>query len=235
MTSSAITGLPGGAPTTATYITQTPSSGLSAEQALSLLGTGVLKNTTGTGALSIATPEVDYYSPTGAAAWQWVETQTATADSSLDFVSWNTGFTELLFVCEGLYASTGTNPFSIRTSVNASTYATTGYQWCDYLFSPSLEEADVVSSGNGGSDTHLWLTRTSSAVNTATISGFMHVVRPTSAPDQKGFLQASFQYSNASLVNTWGLVLTTVNGIRFMFTGGNITAGTITLYGLVGL
>jgi hypothetical protein len=43
----------GGAPTTATYITQTPDATLSAEQAMSLLGTGLVKNTTGTGVQSI--------------------------------------------------------------------------------------------------------------------------------------------------------------------------------------
>jgi len=42
----------GGAPTTATYITQTPDGGLSAEQATSLLSTGLLINTTATGVLS---------------------------------------------------------------------------------------------------------------------------------------------------------------------------------------
>jgi len=44
----------GGAPTNATYITQTPNSTLSAEQALSALSTGLLKSTTGTGVISIA-------------------------------------------------------------------------------------------------------------------------------------------------------------------------------------
>lgn len=44
----------GGAPTSATYVTQVPDATLSAEQALSLLGTGLLKSTTGTGVLSIA-------------------------------------------------------------------------------------------------------------------------------------------------------------------------------------
>jgi hypothetical protein len=43
----------GGAPTDATYITQTPNGGLSNEQALSALGTGLMLNTTGTGVLSI--------------------------------------------------------------------------------------------------------------------------------------------------------------------------------------
>jgi hypothetical protein len=48
------------APSDATFITQTPSSGLTAEQALSLLDTGLLKSETGTGVVSIAEPGVDY-------------------------------------------------------------------------------------------------------------------------------------------------------------------------------
>jgi hypothetical protein len=43
----------GGAPTTATYITQTADAGLSAEQAMGLLGSGLVLNTTGTGVQSI--------------------------------------------------------------------------------------------------------------------------------------------------------------------------------------
>src|SRR3990167_1503705 len=54
-----------GAPTDATYIVQTASSDLTAEQALSSLATGLLLNTTNTGVLSIATEGTDYYKPTG--------------------------------------------------------------------------------------------------------------------------------------------------------------------------
>lgn len=50
----------GGAPTDATYIVQTANGSLSAEQALGALATGILKNTTTTGVLSIANPSVDY-------------------------------------------------------------------------------------------------------------------------------------------------------------------------------
>lgn len=53
-----------GAPSNATYITQTASGGLSAEQALSALATGLVKNTTTTGVLSIAGAGTDYISPT---------------------------------------------------------------------------------------------------------------------------------------------------------------------------
>lgn len=50
----------GGAPTDATYLTQTPDATLSAEQAMSLLATGLVKNTTTTGVQSIAVLNTDY-------------------------------------------------------------------------------------------------------------------------------------------------------------------------------
>lgn len=50
----------GGAPTDATYITQLPNSELTNEFALSALGTGLLKNATGTGVLTIAVAGTDY-------------------------------------------------------------------------------------------------------------------------------------------------------------------------------
>jgi hypothetical protein len=50
----------GGAPTDATYIVQTANGDLSAEQALGALATGLLKNTTTTGVLSIAVAGTDY-------------------------------------------------------------------------------------------------------------------------------------------------------------------------------
>jgi hypothetical protein len=47
----------------ATFITQTPSTYLSGEQALSILATGIMKSTTATGVVSIAAAGTDYYAP----------------------------------------------------------------------------------------------------------------------------------------------------------------------------
>lgn len=58
-----MTYIPGGgsgAPAGATYITQTADAGLSSEQALSSLTTGVVKVTNGTGVLSTAVANTDY-------------------------------------------------------------------------------------------------------------------------------------------------------------------------------
>jgi len=51
------------APVDAKYIVQTPDGTLTNEQALSLLTTGIVKNTTGTGVLSIAVAGTDYSAP----------------------------------------------------------------------------------------------------------------------------------------------------------------------------
>lgn len=56
-----------GAPTTATYIVQTPDATLSAEQALSALATGIMFSTTTTGVVSIAIAGTDYVAPAGTA------------------------------------------------------------------------------------------------------------------------------------------------------------------------
>lgn len=55
----------GGAPDSAAYITQIPNATLLGEQALSLLASGILLNTTGTGVLSIAVAGTDYVIPAG--------------------------------------------------------------------------------------------------------------------------------------------------------------------------
>ncbi len=58
-----ILGSTAGAPSTAKYILQQPHVDLSSAQSLSELSTGILKSTTVTGAISIATPGSDYVAP----------------------------------------------------------------------------------------------------------------------------------------------------------------------------
>lgn len=72
----------GGAPTDATYVTQTPDSTLTNEQALSALSTGILKNTTTTGVASIAVAGTDYLAPGGAGTISGLTTGTLPKASS---------------------------------------------------------------------------------------------------------------------------------------------------------
>lgn len=73
-----------GAPTSATYITQVAEAGLSAEQALADLATGLVKNTTETGVLSIAAAGTDYLAPGGDGS-ALTSVDAATGDSATAF------------------------------------------------------------------------------------------------------------------------------------------------------
>jgi hypothetical protein len=77
------------APVGATYITQTANGTLTGEQALGALATGILKNTTTTGVLSIAAAGTDYTTPaniTGTArTYTTSQRGTPTSDNDLSF------------------------------------------------------------------------------------------------------------------------------------------------------
>jgi hypothetical protein len=73
-----------GAPASATYITQVAEAGLSAEQALADLATGLVKNTTETGVLSIAAAGTDYLAPGGDGS-ALTSVDAATGDSATAF------------------------------------------------------------------------------------------------------------------------------------------------------
>lgn len=93
------------APNDATYIVQTASAGLSNEQALGALATGILKSTTTTGVVSIAVAGTDYYAPGG--------TDVAVADGGTGVSS----FTAYAVICGG---TTSTGALQSIASVGTS-------------------------------------------------------------------------------------------------------------------
>jgi hypothetical protein len=105
----------GGAPTTATYITQTANGSLTNSQALSALATGILKSTTATGVLSIAVagdfPTLNQNS-TGSAASLSVSGQTGlmtvTGLTSVNRVKTVRDAADTILELGGSYTPTGT-------------------------------------------------------------------------------------------------------------------------------
>lgn len=119
----------GGAPTTCTYITQQPEAGLSAEQALSLLSTGLMKCTTGTGIVSTVADASTNWNTAFTERRQWDGGATnlvaATGRTSLGVVigtnvqAWDADL-------DALAALTGTDVIYYRSGVAAWTPVTIG-------------------------------------------------------------------------------------------------------------
>jgi hypothetical protein len=108
----------GGAPVDATYIVQTASTGLSAEQALGALGSGVLKNTTGTGVLSIAAAGTDYEYPLTFGAGLSRATNTVTVNTSQNIATLSNLTTDGFLKTSG-----GTGALSVDTTTYLSSIA----------------------------------------------------------------------------------------------------------------
>ena len=96
-----------GAPTTASYITQTAEAGLSGEQAMGALATGIVKNTTTTGVQSIAVEGTDYYAPGG----------TAIADGDIpNNITIDLAATATALAANGANCSAGSAPLGVDAS-----------------------------------------------------------------------------------------------------------------------
>lgn len=123
-----------GAPIDATYITQTPNATLTNEQALSLLATGLLKNTTGTGVLSIATPTVDFAS---AAQGALADTSLQPGDIGVSVQSWDADLDTLAALAKikgNLIAGTGATWQALPVGADglalvADSLEATGLKW----------------------------------------------------------------------------------------------------------
>lgn len=122
------------APVDATYITQTPNATLTNEQALSLLATGLLKNTTGTGVLSIATPAIDFAS---AAQGALADTSLQPGDIGVSVQSWDADLDTLAALAKvkgNLIAGTGATWQALPVGADglalvADSLEATGLKW----------------------------------------------------------------------------------------------------------
>lgn len=180
----------GGAPTTSTYITQTPSAGLSAEQALSLLSTGVLGSTTGTGVVSTVAP----WTNAGALGDAYQFTGTVRAPG-FQFSS--------ALGCSGCLLSTGTYQQEVGL-MNGQT-GTTNAGALLFLNSDGYNTPPtVLSAPNTGAGVvpHKWLRGgegpTGSARNPSYAYIYANEIKTTNSPSAGNYLRGDGVWANPS-------------------------------------
>lgn len=221
----------GGAPSTATYITQTADGTLSAEQALASLSTGLMKVTTTTGAITTATEGTDYYKPTG--------TDVGVADggtglSSIgdDAVPVGSGATTMVATslpsCSNsttskLLYNSGTNAFSCGTDQDSGS-AASNYQTVQDEASDLTQRAKVNFAGAGVS----CVDNSGASRTDCTISGGggvtpeEHTASSSASLDFTAFISGSYDTYVCTLVNVLPATSTADLLIR-LGTGGGPT------------
>lgn len=130
-----------GAPSDATYITQTANGTLSAEQALGALSTGLMKVTTTTGAISTAAAGTDYTSPSST---DTLINKTIDAEGTGNAITIPFTFTFVVGVCQNTTASLG---LSLPASDPAVAACVTGTN-TQFSVAQFADSADLSAQGH---------------------------------------------------------------------------------------
>lgn len=158
-------------------------------------------------------------------------TLTASNSATLDFTGLSKAFDQYVIVFEDLLPATSGVKFKIRFSTNAgSSWITTGYQ------NPGITtDGIVLLDASGASDFTLGNTATDFSDG---LSGSALLGNVNSAKTKKvcGTLMEGatpgYTPGVALFGGNYGAATTVINGIRFLYSSGNIASGVIKIYGL---
>jgi hypothetical protein len=182
---------------------------------------------TDTHVLTLASGVPSWAAPaSGGGGWAFISSATASASATLDFTSGiDSTYAVYAFVFSNLVPATNSVDFYLRTSTDGgSTYdsGASDYGW----------KSD---SGNVSNDTEIKISATNTVTNTAAsaISGSLFLYQPSvtyvTSTYSIGYLSgSSYERSDGTGRRH---AAADVDAVRFYFSSGNITSGTIYMYG----
>lgn len=163
----------------------------------------------------------------------FLSTQTASASGSLSFTSLITSTYPVYYVkIRNLLPATNATTLNLTFSTNnGSSYLASNYQYSKY----SIYEAGTVT-GSNNSTTAIQLVTSCSNTSARTINGEIYFYGLAQSVVATCLLEATAEDSNAHIVTTIAIGANTgttaINAIKFAMSSGNITSGTISLYGM---
>lgn len=172
-------------------------------------------------------------------AWYLLESKTAAASPTLDFNNL-TGYAAYQFVISALVPVTNLVELWIRISKdNGATFRATAadYRYANWIVSTDASSGVSVSAA----DTEILLV--AGVANVGTVGGVgtgivtVANLDNSSGPMDKHFIQEVTNYNGANFIRSTGTGVYVadqgaINGIRFMFSSGNIASGIIKCLGL---
>jgi hypothetical protein len=167
---------------------------------------------------------------TATAAWNLIRTATASSSANIIFTSSDitSTYVEYAVVFTNISNATGTVTFNMDWSVNNSTYLSSAFV-SGLLWNPY--NSNTITNVSSTSTNPLTLSITNTGV---LLNGILFINLPTSASAAyNGNLFLIDTTSNSIRCFGGNTGTTTINNMRFSYSSGNITSGTISLYGLI--
>lgn len=169
--------------------------------------------------------------------WTQLSTVSASASATIDITSgFSSTYDEYVIGIRNLLPATDNTALWVRISQSATFISgATDYSHVRHTVDTA---GAVATAGSGAGDSKLILA--SALSNTASLSwsGWLHIYNPAGATFVKTFAwHAAYHITGPTVVSLTGsgafvLNSTAIDGIRFLMSSGNITAGTFVLYGV---
>lgn len=179
------------------------------------------------------------------AAGRWAQigtTQSPSAVATLDLINGSGGFvidsTYDMYLLEliALKPATDTANLWIRTTTDASSFGTSGYEYAYEYIQAGSSAVTVTSSASALAI--IVASNVGNASGEAGVYAQIHIYQPSAASRCFFQWQASYAEATSSAgTNSVGMgtqnLTSNVDGIRIMFSTGNITSGTVRLFGRI--
>jgi hypothetical protein len=170
----------------------------------------------------------------GGGAWTLIETQTASADATIDFTTLSADYIDFKIICSNVVPATDGQGGWFRLSTSSS-FLTSGYAWA---MSGSDQDAAVKTNGAPANSTHINVNY-SGIGNTVgenlycefTVSDVHDTVNQKMCSFTSSYGDSTPDFEQIRGGGTHPATTAAIDGLQFLFSAGNVTSGEFTLYG----
>ena len=173
----------------------------------------------------------------------FISSQTASNSASISFTSGLTStYKAYKFVFSNMKPATDNDDFQFNLSTDGGSNYNVNKTTTAFWSYHKEDDTDTVlgyrtSEDLGNSSAYQWLNNDTGNASDESLSGSMILFNPSQTSYVKNFIANTNSYnagdySTNMYINGHGNTASAINAISFKFAGGNISAGTIALYGI---
>ena len=176
--------------------------------------------------------------PVVSAGWVYLDSKTASTSATLDFTSFiDSTYDEYVFEIVDLLPATDGVQIYIRTSANAGSSWDSGGTDYTYVVASQVGAAATALSSAGAAQI-IMAEQISNTTSRGGVVGQVRLYNPSGTASHKRFVfhMANPQNGTTASISSTGqgarAATAAINGVRFLSSSGNITSGTIRMYGV---
>jgi hypothetical protein len=167
-----------------------------------------------------------------------LSTQTASASTSLNFTGISSTYGTYLFILEDIRPATDGAILYFRTSTNGGgAYDSGATNYTYRMETDTLDSGPAVATISGGQNSGIQLTGQVGNASDEGVSGMLYLIKPSGTTRNKMITGRMHAHNTSGTpvltkVDGYRAATTDIDAVRFIMSAGNITSGSIKMYGI---